>query len=92
MLFTLASLACALAWSLPSLLTARTLQGLGASGILSINTALIRTVYPGRLEGRGFGHNALVVATAFTLGPTSLPAFSRSDRGNGYSPSTFPLA
>src|SRR5271163_3403507 len=70
LLFTLASLACACAWSLPSLLTARALQGLGASGILSVNTALVRFVYPGRLEGRGFGHNALVVATAFTLGPT----------------------
>jgi MFS transporter, DHA2 family, multidrug resistance protein len=70
LLFTLASLACACAWSLPSLLTARVLQGLGASGILSVNTALVRFVYPGRLEGRGFGHNALVVATAFTLGPT----------------------
>ena len=31
-LFTLASLGCALAWSLDSLLVARTLQGLGASG------------------------------------------------------------
>ena len=70
LLFTLASLACAGAWSLPSLLTARVLQGLGAGGILSVNTALVRFVYPGRLEGRGFGHNALVVATAFTLGPT----------------------
>ena len=70
LLFTLASMACASAWSLPSLLTARVLQGLGASGILSVNTALVRVVYPGRLEGRGFGYNALVVATAFTLGPT----------------------
>jgi MFS transporter, DHA2 family, multidrug resistance protein len=70
LLFTLASLACACAWSLPSLLTARVLQGLGASGIMSVNTALVRFVYPGRLQGRGFGHNALVVATAFTLGPT----------------------
>src|ERR1700704_2440695 len=70
LLFTLASLACACAWSLPSLLTARVLQGLGASGIMSVNTALIRFVYPGRLQGRGFGYNALVVATAFTLGPT----------------------
>src|ERR1700687_3966872 len=70
LLFTLASLACACAWSLPSLLTARVLQGLGASGILSVNTALVRVVYPGRLEGRGVGYNALVVATAFTLGPT----------------------
>jgi MFS transporter, DHA2 family, multidrug resistance protein len=70
LLFTLASLGCALAWSLPSLLIARALQGLGASGIMAVNSALIRFVYPSRLLGRGFGHNALVVATAFTLGPT----------------------
>jgi DHA2 family multidrug resistance protein-like MFS transporter len=70
LLFTLASLACAEAWSLPSLLIARVLQGLGASGIMSVNTALVRCVFPGRLQGRGFGYNAMVVATAFTLGPT----------------------
>ena len=69
-LFTLASLGCACAWSLPSLLTFRVLQGLGASGIMSVNTALVRFVYPSRMLGRGFGHNALVVAIAFTLGPT----------------------
>jgi MFS transporter, DHA2 family, multidrug resistance protein len=69
-LFTLASLGCALAWSLPSLLVARVLQGLGASGVMSVNTALVRFVYPSRMHGRGFGHNALVVATAFTFGPT----------------------
>src|SRR3954467_10018820 len=45
-LFTLASLGCALSWSLESLLVARTLQGLGASGIMSVNGALIRFVYP----------------------------------------------
>jgi len=70
LLFTIASLGCASAWSLPSLLVARALQGLGASGIMSVNSALISFVYPNRLLGRGFGHNALVVATAFTLGPT----------------------
>src|SRR3569833_4702771 len=69
-LFTIASLFCAVAWSLESLLVARTLQGLGASGIMSFNTALVRFVYPGRMLGRGFGHNALVVATAFTFGPS----------------------
>src|SRR6266699_2897793 len=37
---------------------------------MSVNTALVRFVYPARLLGRGFGHNALVVATATTLGPT----------------------
>jgi len=69
LLFTIASLACALAWSLPTLLIARVLQGLGAAGVMSVNTALVRFVYPSRLHGRGFGNNALVVATAFTLGP-----------------------
>jgi DHA2 family multidrug resistance protein-like MFS transporter len=68
-LFTLASLACALAWSLPALLAARVLQGLGASALMSVNTALVRFVYPSRLHGRGFGNNALVVAIAFTVGP-----------------------
>src|SRR5437660_12517533 len=58
-LFTVASLGCALAWSLPTLLAARTLQGLGASGIMSVNTALVRFVYPSRLLGRGFGLTAL---------------------------------
>jgi MFS transporter, DHA2 family, multidrug resistance protein len=70
LLFTLASLLCAYAWSLESLLIARVLQGLGASGIMAVNTALVRFVFPGRLQGRGFGYNAMVVATAFTLGPT----------------------
>ncbi len=70
LLFTVASLGCALAWSLPTLLVARTLQGLGASGIMAVNTALLRFIYPSRMQGRGFGHNAMVVATAFTLGPS----------------------
>lgn len=69
-LFTIASLLCALAWSLPTLLVGRVLQGLGAGGIMSVNTALIRFIYPSHRTGRGYGHNALVVATAFTLGPT----------------------
>jgi DHA2 family multidrug resistance protein-like MFS transporter len=70
LLFTLASLGCACAWSLESLLIARALQGLGASGIMSVNSALIRFIYPIRILGRGFGQNAMVVATAMTLGPT----------------------
>src|SRR6187431_1511638 len=70
LLFTVASLGCAFAWSLPSLTAARALQGLGASGIMSVNAALVRFVYPTHMLGRGFGHNALVVGTAFTLGPT----------------------
>jgi DHA2 family multidrug resistance protein-like MFS transporter len=70
LLFTIASLGCAMAWSLPSLLIARALQGLGASGLMAVNSALIRFVYPTRMLGRGYGYNAMVVGTAFTLGPT----------------------
>jgi MFS transporter, DHA2 family, multidrug resistance protein len=37
---------------------------------MSVNAALVRFVYPTHMLGRGFGHNALVVGTAFTFGPT----------------------
>src|SRR6202034_2983695 len=70
LLFTIASLGCACAGSLPTLLIARVLQGLGASGLMSVNSALIRFVYPSRMLGRGYGYNAMVVGTAFTFGPT----------------------
>ncbi|MFS2020986.1 MFS transporter, partial [Massilia sp. CT11-108] len=69
-LFTVASLACALAWSLPVLIAARLFQGLGASAIMGVNTALLRATYPAKLLGRGFGTNALVVAVGFALGPS----------------------
>lgn len=69
-LFTIASVGCALADTLPQLLIARTVQGLGGSGAMAVNTALVRYIYPARMAGRGFGYNALVVATATTLGPT----------------------
>src|SRR6201985_2106918 len=51
LLFTLASLFCALAHTLPLLTVARILQGFGADGILSVNTALVRYVYPRALRG-----------------------------------------
>ncbi len=69
-LFAVASLFCALSWSLPTLTAARVLQGLGASGIMSVNTALIRFIYPSNQLGRGVGFNALVVAVFTALGPT----------------------
>jgi len=70
-LFTLASLACALAWSLPSLVVARLFQGVGGAALMGVNTALLRAIYPAKLAGRGFGFNSLVVATSFAIGPTA---------------------
>lgn len=69
-LFTLASLACAMAWSLPALVIARLFQGIGAAAIMGVNSAMLRAIYPSRLLGRGFGTNAVVVATGFALGPS----------------------
>jgi DHA2 family multidrug resistance protein-like MFS transporter len=68
--FTVASLLCAVSWSLPTLTAARVIQGFGASGIMSVNTALIRFIYPSRSLGRGVGYNALVVAVSTAVGPT----------------------
>src|SRR6202161_990600 len=67
-LFTLASLACALSSSLPPLIIARMLQGFGAAGIMSVNSALIRFIYPRRWLGRGVGLNATVGSIASALG------------------------
>jgi DHA2 family multidrug resistance protein-like MFS transporter len=68
--FTVASLACSVVSTLPMLTAARVLQGLGASAIMSVNTALIRFLYPPHRLGRGVGLNALVVGVSFAVGPT----------------------
>ena len=68
--FTLGSLACALAPNLLLLSIARVLQGLGAAGIMSVNAALVRFTYPHRALGRAIGINAFVVASAAAIGPT----------------------
>ena len=69
-LFTLASAACAFAPNLGVLTIARAVQGLGASGIMAVNPALVRLVYPRRLFGRGMAINSVTVATASVAGPS----------------------
>lgn len=68
--FTVSSLACTLADSLVMLTTARFFQGLGAAGIMSVNGALIRFIYPVRSLGKGIGISAMVVAFSSGIGPT----------------------
>ncbi len=69
-IFTLASLCCALAWSLDALTAARILQGIGAAGIMSVNTALIRYIFPNAKLGAALGLNTLVVGLSATAGPS----------------------
>lgn len=69
-LFTVSSLIATFADSLGTLIAARALQGLGAAGIMSVNSALVRLTYPSNQLGRGMANNSLVVATASVAGPS----------------------
>lgn len=69
-LFTAASFGCALSSTLPALATLRVIQGFGAAGIMSVNTALVRMIYPSSQLGRGVAINAMVVALSSAIGPT----------------------
>jgi MFS family permease len=68
--FSLGSLGCSFAHSLPMLAFARAIQGFGAAGIMSQNGALVRFTYPSKMLGRGLGLNALVASAGAALGPT----------------------
>jgi DHA2 family multidrug resistance protein-like MFS transporter len=68
--FTVASLDCALSDSLLTLTIARVIQGFGAAGIMSVNGALVRFIYPRRWLGRGVGLNATIGSIASAVGPT----------------------
>jgi DHA2 family multidrug resistance protein-like MFS transporter len=69
-MFTLASLACALSHSIIELTAARVFQGLGAAGIMSVNLALVRFIYPRARLGWAIGVNAVTVSVAAAVGPT----------------------
>ena len=69
-LFSIASIGCALAPSLPWLIAARVFQGLGGAAIMAIQPALVRSIYPRAMLGRGLGFNTTVVATSLAAGPS----------------------
>jgi len=68
--FALGSLACTLLGSLTALVASRILQGFGGAGIMSVNTALLRFIYPADQLGRGIGINALAGSTSAAIGPS----------------------
>lgn len=69
-MFTITSLICALSDSFITLVIARGLQGFSAAAITSVNTALLRVIYPSRYLARGMGINGLIIAVAAAAGPT----------------------
>jgi DHA2 family multidrug resistance protein-like MFS transporter len=68
-LFSAASLACALSPSLGALVLARAAQGVGAAGVMSVNQALVRFIHPSHRLGYGIGITAVVIAVSAAAGP-----------------------
>ena len=69
--FTLATMLCFCAESLPFLLIVRAAQALGAAAALSVSSALIRSTYPAKQLGRGLGINSVVVTSSAAFAPTA---------------------
>lgn len=69
-LFTGASVLCALSPSLPWLIAARFVQGLGGAAVMALGVALLRVVVSPRRLGAAIGWNALAVALSTAAGPT----------------------
>lgn len=64
-----ASAVAGLADSLPLLMAARVAQGLGAAGLMAVNMALVRLVWPPAQLGRGVALSSVVVSLATVCGP-----------------------
>lgn len=69
-LFTAASMLCAVAPSLPWLVAARFVQGLGGAAVMALGVALLRQVVPPHRLGAAIGWNALTVALATATAPS----------------------
>ena len=69
-IFTLASVLCAVSNSFAMIIVSRALQGIGAASVMGVNIALTRLIYPREVLGRGLALNAMVIAIATAAGPT----------------------
>lgn len=69
-IFTVGSMVCGAAPSLPLLIVARVLQGIGGASLMAISPAMLTSAFPPEQRGRAIGLNAVTVAVGVSTGPT----------------------
>jgi len=73
-IFIIGSAACALSSSIAMLVGSRAFQGLGGSCMAAIGPAMLRSVFPQKIVGRGIALLGLTVAVSASLGPSAAAA------------------
>jgi DHA2 family multidrug resistance protein len=69
-LFTLASMACGMATTLPMMVLARVLQGIGGGVLMTLSQAIMRETFPAEEQGIAMGVFGMGVMLAPAIGPT----------------------
>ncbi len=70
LLFTISSLCCGLAPSLPLLIAARVFQGIGGGGLAPSEQSILADTFPPAKRGQAFAAYGVVVVCGPVLGPT----------------------
>ncbi len=68
-IFTAASLLCAISETIHTLIAFRVLQGIGAGMIMAIGPAILTATFPPQERGKALGMIGMVVASALATGP-----------------------
>ena len=69
-MFTICSMLCGLAQTLPLLIAARILQGLGGGGLATSEQAILADTFPIEKRGQAFALYGMAVVVAPAIGPT----------------------
>ncbi|MGF9562647.1 MDR family MFS transporter [Neorhizobium sp. JUb45] len=67
--FLLSSILCGLAWSMPSMIAFRLLQGIGAGAVQPVAMTIVGDLFPGKQRGKVQGYLASVWAISAVVGP-----------------------
>lgn len=77
--FLVGSILCAVAWSMPALIVARAIQGIGGGAILPVTITIIGDLYSIAERAKVQGYTAGVWAVAAVVGPTLGGVFAQLD-------------